>query len=465
MRMKQLSVGRLWFLRALVLPLIAYLAFSCPKEDPDIVVPTEPQPQQYGTPFDKVPDIADVQMYEVNPRVFSPQKNLDGITARLDSLRQLGVNVVWLMPIYPTGRERSVGSPYAIKDYRSVHPDYGNLTDLRELVDKAHALDMAVMLDWVANHTAWDHAWIADKTWYVTDGSGNIVHPPGTNWQDVAELNYANSKMRLEMIKAMKYWVLEANVDGFRCDYATGVSSTFWKQAIDTLRNIPNRDLLLFAEAEDKALLNAGFDLIFGWPYYGRLKDVFNGLPATQIHNMHLTEYNGLAPGKHVVRWITNHDQHAWEATPQSIFGSVSAATAAFVITSYMGGVPLIYNGQEVATPNQLPFFEGTNATINWNLNPAIKAEYERILNLRKNSAALRRGTLTDYSSSNVAAFVRKDGNEEVLVLVNVRNSNQDFTLPANLRLSDWSDAYSNAPVSLATTVSLGAYQYRVLKR
>ncbi|HRD83364.1 MAG TPA: alpha-amylase family glycosyl hydrolase, partial [Saprospiraceae bacterium] len=347
----------------------------------------------------------------------------------------------------------------------SVHPDYGNLTDLRELVDKAHALDMAVMLDWVANHTAWDHAWIADKTWYVTDGSGNIVHPPGTNWQDVAELNYANSKMRLEMIKAMKYWVLEANVDGFRCDYATGVSSTFWKQAIDTLRNIPNRDLILFAEAEDKALLNAGFDLIFGWPYYGRLKDVFSGLAATQIHNMHLTEYNGLASGKHVVRWITNHDQHAWEATPQSIFGSVSAATAAFVITSYMGGVPLIYNGQEVATPNQLPFFEGTNATINWNLNPAIKAEHERILNLRKNSAALRRGTLTDYSSSNVAAFTRKQGNEEVLVLVNVRNSNQDFTLPANLRLSDWYDAYSNAPVSLATTVSLGAYQYRVLKR
>jgi len=107
--MKQLSVGRLWFLRALVLPLIAHLAFSCPKEEPDIVVPTEPQPQQYGTPFDKVPDIADVQMYEVNPRVFSPQKNLDGITARLDSLRQLGVNVVWLMPIYPTGGEGSVG--------------------------------------------------------------------------------------------------------------------------------------------------------------------------------------------------------------------------------------------------------------------------------------------------------------------------------------------------------------------
>lgn len=460
--MSEVYHSKLWAL--CLVALITWTASSCRKEEPVVPNP-EPQPQQYGTPFANVPDIADVQMYEVNPRVFSAQKNLDGITARLDSIKKLGINVVWLMPIYQTGSERSVGSPYAIKDYLRIHSDYGNLTDLRELVDKAHALDMAVMLDWVANHTAWDHAWTADKTWYVTDGSGNIVHPPGTNWQDVAELNYANSKMRLEMIKAMKYWVLEANVDGFRCDYATGVSSTFWKQAIDTLRKIPNRDLILFAEAEDKALLNSGFDLIFGWPYYGRLKDVFAGQAATQLYGTHLSEYNGLASGKHILRWTSNHDQHAWDGTPQSIFGSVGAATAAFVIMSYMGGVPLMYNGQEIATPNQLPFFEGSNAAINWNLNPAIKAEHERILNFRKNSAALRRGTLTDYSSSNVAAFVRKVGNEEVLVLVNVRNSNQDFSLPANLRLTDWQDAYSGAPVSLAATVALGAHQYRVLKR
>lgn len=463
--MKQFFGQHRWLLGVLMLPLIGYLALSCRKDDPVIVDPVEPQPQQYGTPFSNVPGVADVQMYEVNPKVFSSQKNLDGITARLDSLKQLGVNVVWLMPIYPTGSDRSVGSPYAIKDFRSIHPDYGNLTDLRELVDKAHALDMAVMLDWVANHTAWDNAWIANKTWYATDGNGNIVHPPGTNWQDVAELNYNNSKMRLEMIKAMKYWVLEANVDGFRCDYAAGVPTAFWKQAIDTLRNIPNRDLILFAEAEDKALLNTGFDLIFGWPFYGRLKDVFSGLAANQIYTSHLSEYSGLAPGKHVVRWITNHDQHAWEATPQSIFGGNSAATAAFVITSYMGGVPLVYNGQEVATPNQLPFFEGTNATINWSINPGIKAEYERILNFRKANSALRRGTLTDYSSNNVAAFVRKDGNEEVLVLVNVRNTNQTFTLPAALAQTTWTNAYTGSTAALGTTVALSGYQYLVLKK
>lgn len=453
--------------RLLLLPFLILLGgglASCRKDEP-VKTDPEPQPQQYGTPFARVPDIADVQMYEVNPRVFSPQKNLDGITERLDSLKKLGINVVWLMPIYPTGRERSVGSPYAIRDYRAIHPDYGNLMDLRELVDKAHALDMAVILDWVANHTSWDHPWTADKTWYVTDGSGNIVHPPGTNWQDVAELNYANSRMRIEMIKAMKYWVLEANVDGFRCDYADGVTAAFWKQAIDTLRNIPRRDLILFAEAEDKNLLNAGFDLIFGWPFYGRLKDVFGGLPATQIHNVHLSEYSSLPAGKHVVRWITNHDQHAWEATPQSIFGGVNAATAAFVIAAYMGGVPLMYNGQEVAVPNQLPFFEGNNVAINWNLNPAVKAEYERILNFRKNSTALRRGALTNYSSNNVVAFVRKNGDDEVLVLVNVRNTGQTFSLPAALAHSNWQDAYTGSASSLGATVSLGPHQYLVLKK
>lgn len=211
---------------------IALMAIACQKEEPVAVVdPPEPElePQQYGAPFASVPDIADIQLYEVNPRVFSPKRNLDGITARLEALQQLGVNVVWLMPIYQTGSVKSVGSPYAVKDYWSIHPDHGNPEDLRELVDKAHALDMAVILDWVANHTAWDNAWISNKSWYAQDGGGNIIHPPGTNWQDVAELNYDNTDLRREMIKAMKYWVLEANVDGYRCDFASGVPIDFWR--------------------------------------------------------------------------------------------------------------------------------------------------------------------------------------------------------------------------------------------
>ena len=143
-------------------------------------------PVQYGIPFSEVPEVQDVVLYEVNPLAFSSQQNIDGITSRLDEIKSLGVNVVWLMPIYPTGELKSVGSPYAVKDYTSINPDYGTLEDLRELVDEAHTKGMAVMLDWVANHTSWDNEWIENKSWYTTDESGNITYPE--TWQDVADL-------------------------------------------------------------------------------------------------------------------------------------------------------------------------------------------------------------------------------------------------------------------------------------
>jgi glycosidase len=445
-----------------------FLFIACNKDDNPITPEPpdpDPGPQQYGIPFDNVPAIADIQMYEVNPRVFSATKNIDGITARLDSLKALGINVVWLMPIYPTGQERSVGSPYAIKNYTAIHADYGNLTDLRQLVDKAHALDMAVMLDWVANHTAWDHEWIKKKAWYTQDGNGSIIHPPGTNWQDVADLNFSNTEMRLEMIKAMKYWVLEANIDGYRCDYATGVPTDFWQQAIDTLRAIPNRDLIMFAESESKPLLSAGFDIIFGWPFYGQLKNVFSGQPASTLHTKHLEEYTGLSTNQHILRWTTNHDQHAWEATPQTTFGGADAAMAAFIIASHMGGIPLIYNGQEVDVPNQLPFFEGQNVTINWSINPTTKSTYTQVLNFRESSTALRHGTLTDQSSANICVFTRKSDTEEVLVLVNVRDTPQTYTFSPVLANTSWTDAYTQSTVEFGATVEMGEYEFKVLKK
>lgn len=448
----------------LLLGLVALI--SCKKDDGPGTPSTPGGPAQYGTPFQKVPEIQDINLYEVNPRVFSAAKNLNGITSRLDSIKKMGINVVWLMPIYPTGTERSVGSPYAIKNYTAVHPDYGTLTDLRALVDKAHALDMAVILDWVANHTAWDHPWtLSHKDWYAQDGSGAIIHPPGTNWQDVAELNYSNTALRQEMIKAMTHWVLEANVDGFRCDYANGVPTDFWKQAIDSLRSIPNRKFIFFAETEDKTLMTAGFNMLFGWPFYTKLKDVFGGVAAQQLQGTHQSEYNGLASDRHIVRWITNHDQYAWDGTPQSIFKSKAGAMTAFVIASTMGGVPLVYGGQEVDVPQQIPFFEGNNYTIDWTANPGTKRQYEQVLQFRSQSKALRQGTLTDYSGTNVAAFKRKSGTEEVVVLANVRNTATTFTIPSALANSTWTNALSGASVTLGSSVNLGAYEYLLLKK
>ncbi len=434
-----------------------------PTIDPE---PVDGEFSQYGTPFDNVPATSDIAMYEVNLRAFSANGDLQGVTSKLDHLQDLGINVVWLMPIYPTGILNGVGSPYAIRDYMQVKPEFGTLNSLRALVEEAHERDMAVILDWVGNHTAWDHPWIEENPeWYTQDSEGNIISPQEFDWTDVADLNYSNADMRAEMIKSMKYWVLEANVDGFRVDYAAGVPTTFWNEAIDELRAIPDRDIIMFAEAAEKEMFTAGFDLIFGWYFYSRLEELFNdNLSATSIITANNVDYNNVPDGSHILRWITNHDDNAWEDTPQNIFNGQDGAIAAFVVTSYMGGVPLIYNGQEIGYPNQIGFFEGTVTPIDWSLNPQILTEYQQLMAFRNSSAAVKGGELETFPSQDVVAFKRISGSEEVLVLVNIRETAVDFELPAPLANTEWEDAITNSAVSLNTTVSMAAHSYIILK-
>jgi len=205
---------------------------------------------QYGSPFNEVPQTEDIILYEVNLRAFSTTGDLQGVIDKLDHLQSLHVNVIWLMPIHPIGTINSVNSPYSVRDYKAVSSEYGDLATLRALTDAAHARGMCVIMDWVANHTAWDHPWITNSEWYTRDANGSIIMPPGTNWADVADLNFDNQEMRAAMVDAMKYWILEANVDGFRCDYADGVPFDFWQDAISQLRSIPNRSLIMLAEGD-----------------------------------------------------------------------------------------------------------------------------------------------------------------------------------------------------------------------
>jgi glycosidase len=440
---------------------------SCSKDDdvlPEKPVVVEEEPKQYDVPFDNVPAISDIVMYEVNLWAFSDQANLDGVKTKLDYLKSLGVNVVWLMPIYEIGELKGVGSPYAIKNYKKVNPSFGTLENLRSLVKEAHSRDMAVMLDWVANHTAWDNAWIKNASWYTQDAGGNIISPLGMGWNDVADLNFATSAMRKEMIRSMKYWVLEANVDGFRCDYADGVPTSFWKQAIDTLRAIPNRDLIMFAEGVAKENFTAGFDLTFGWNFYSKLKEVYdNGASVNQVITAHASDYNALPAGKHILRWTSNHDDNAWNDVPTSIFKGQQGALAAFVVTSYMGGVPLIYNGQEVGFSSKLQFFQNSTTKINWSVNPDVLDQYKKLIAFRKSSDAIKTGTLETFSNPDVVAFKKKLGDEEVFVLVNLRNVTKDFTLPTSVANSDWTNALTNEAVSLTDIVTLEPYEYLVL--
>lgn len=436
--------------------------------DPIVVTPGTPTPPQYGTPFAGVPNREDAVIYQVNMRAFSASADFAGVTARLDSIKNLGANVLYLMPIYPVGKVRSVNSPYAVQDYRAVNPEFGTLTDLRTLVDAAHQRGLSVILDWVANHTSWDNAWItAHPDWYL-QSNGTIVSPPGTNYTDVAQLNYNNASMRAEMISAMKSWVFTANVDGLRFDYAdspTLAATDFWKQAVDTLRSVKTHKLLLLAESGKPALYASGFDYIFGFNFYGGIYQVYrNGAAATTFDGLNTSEYVGASGTQQVVRYITNHDVNDSDGTPVTLFGGNAGAMSAFVVASLYKGVPMIYNGQEVGMTTKISF-PFTSVKVNWNLNPAVTTAYRQLLKARAASAALRHGTPTAYSTTNVCAFTKTAGTEQAFVLANVRNAATTYIVPAALAGTTWTDALTGASYSLGTSVALPPYGYLVLKK
>ncbi|MGA2822792.1 MAG: alpha-amylase family glycosyl hydrolase, partial [Bacteroidales bacterium] len=421
-----------------------------------------PDPPQYETPFADIPATSNIIMYEINERAFSSPGTFAGILPRLDSIKDLGVNVIWLMPIHPIGVIKSINSPYCVKNYREVNSEYGNLEDLRTLVREAHKRKMGVILDWVANHTSWDNAWIQNKSWYTHDGQGNIISPPGTTWTDVADLNYDNSDMRLEMIRCMKYWLLTANVDGFRCDAADYVPFSFWRQAIDSIKKIPNRKLILLAEGARSDHFTAGFQMNFGWDFFNTNKNVFrNNQSASVYYLTNQSEYSNIPAGSQKLRFTSNHDEDAWDDTPLGLFGGKTASMSAFIISAYLGGVPLIYNGQEVGCPVKLPMF--SRSPINWTTNPDMVKEYKWLMQLRTSHAALRTGDLECYPDSNVVAVERQVSGDELLFFVNTRNTSTSFTLPGNIKNTTWQNASDGATVVLDSLVNLNAYEYLIL--
>jgi glycosidase len=444
-----------YFLSAFVL----FSLFSC-GDDP-IVPPTPTGPQQYGVPLASVPNVDQATIYEVNLRAQSSEGNLQGVISKLQHIKDLGTNVIWLMPIYEQGVTNSVNSPYCIKDYTKVSPEYGTLADLRALTDQAHALGMAVIMDWVANHTSWDHPWISEHPeWYSQNANGQIIIPPGTNWNDVADLNFDQAAMRKAQIDAMKYWVLEANVDGYRCDYADGVPFDFWTDAISQLRALPNRDLLMLAEGTRSDHYQAGFDLTYGWNYYTALKNVWNGAATSILTTTHQLEYGNIPAGKGKVRFTTNHDESAWDASPMSLFNGKNGAIAASVVNIFSGAAPLLYTGQEVGKTGTTPFF--TNSTINWTANQDMLVAYQKIYNIYNAHAAARSQAISAYQLSNdLICWKKTSGTSSVLILVNVRNSTINVTLPPILA-GNFINLMTNQNETVGTNFALTPYSYRI---
>lgn len=434
---------------------------GCSRNNGEIYFPPTTEPTPQPTPEFTIPAPEEIIMYEVNPRLFGTSRCLNGVEQRLASIKELGTNVLWLMPICEYGVEKSIGSPYCIKNYTKVEPKYGTIDDLRSLVRSAHDMGMAVILDWVANHTSWDNAWISNREWYTQDGAGNIVAPADTNWNDVADLNFDNRAMRSAMVDAMKYWIEAADIDGYRCDAADWVPADFWREAIAELRqSFPDKEILMLAEGAELSNFDAGFDMNYAWSYYDALEAVFKGQSAEKIYKTHEQEYAAIPEGAVKLRFTTNHDKTAYNGTPINIYGGREGSLAALAITTLMGGAPMLYSSQECAQASAIDFMKYYNYI--WAKEADYTDRVKQIMSIRKENKVFAYGATKDFSGGNVVMFTRLDYPAEALVVANVRNGEQTVTLPSDYVGKTMTDAIKQESVNLPESINLGAYEFRV---
>ncbi|MXV37844.1 alpha-amylase [Flavobacteriaceae bacterium Ap0902] len=298
-------------------------------------------------------------IYEINVRQFSEEGTFEAVTNDLQRIKDLGIDIIWLMPIHPIGelnRKGTLGSYYAVKDYKAVNPEFGNLEDFKLLVDTAHDLGLKVIIDWVANHSSPDNVWIKDHLdYYTKDSLGNAPIPTiGTDWMDVADLNYDNPDMRAAMQDAMQYWIKETNIDGFRCDVAEYVPLDFW---VDTRAKLDSiKPVFMLAEGAKPELYEA-FDMTYGWPFKDLIIEIADGEKTFNAIPVYLEKLsNEHDEGDITMFFTTNHDENSWNYLERDKFSTNLQNYQA--LTFFMGGMPLIYNGQESGLNKQLKFFE-----------------------------------------------------------------------------------------------------------
>lgn len=412
--------------------------------------------------------VASSALYEVFVNDFSPAGNIQGVIAGLDSIKALGTNVLWVMPIHPRGianRKGTLGSPYAARDYRAIDSAYGTATDFHALVDSVHSKGMKIILDWVPNHTAWDNVWVTEHPdFYVRDAQGRLTVPTDaqgtpTGWTDVAELDYANPALRRTMIETMQYWLREYNLDGFRVDVAGFVPYDFWRETVPALRASVPRRILLLAEWGDMEMHRSGYDLTYGWDGYSRLKAVWKGDSAVSFVRQVLGEQDTIPAGGMRLRFTTNHDETSWDKPAVTLFGGSAGARAAFVAMALLPGRPLIYNGQEVESPQVLNLFE--HQPVAWSQPDAAasRAFYSNVINLARADSAFVSGGFKQVATSapkDVIAYGRGDAT----VLVNARAVEVKAVVAG---MNGSRDLLSQA-VQQGDTVMLAPYGVRVLR-
>ncbi|MBN2774562.1 MAG: alpha-glucosidase C-terminal domain-containing protein [Prolixibacteraceae bacterium] len=396
----------------------------------------------------------DAVMYEVNVRQYTPEGTFNAFAEHLPRLKKLGVEILWFMPIHPIGiknRKGTLGSYYSIRDYKAVNPEFGTLEDFKSLVNKAHEMGFKVLIDCVANHSSWDNVWITEhKDWYSQDSLGNVI-PPVADWSDVADLNYDNADMRAAMLDALKYWVAEADIDGYRCDYAGGVPTDFWEQARSELDKI--KPVFMLAEDQDHLdLLNNAFDCNYGWTFHHYMNEIYSGVKPVSVISEYFAQVDTTyPPGTYPLQFTTNHDENSWNGT---VFERLGDAVKTFAVLSFtVPGMPLIYSGQEAGLNKRLEFFEKDE--IDWSHDPAMGELYTKLIDLKKENPALWNGDagsrikfLETSVPEKIVAFTREKDKDMVLVIMNLSPAQVSSTV--NITESgNYTDVFSGENVKL----------------
>ncbi len=412
----------------------------------------------------------DAVIYQINTRQFTPEGTFTAAQSQLPRLAEMGVDILWLMPIHPIGevnRKGMLGSPYAVRDFRAVNPELGTLEAFRAFVEAAHGLGMKVIIDWVANHSAWDNALLEQHPdWYARDWRGKVHPPLGTDWDDVIAFDYASTELREYMTDSLAYWVRELGIDGYRCDVAGLVPLDFWETARAELDAI--RPVFMLAEWETRDLHARAFDATYAWEWKTVMQKVARSeAGADALWGYYFGQQASWPRDAFRMVYTANHDQNAWDGTAPEIYGPAYRNAIAL---SFVGeGMPLIYNGQEAFNTDRLEFFE--DDPIAWREHP-IDGFFRRLIDLKTEITALHNGAagarmvpVVSTAPQQVISFTRKDANGGVFAVFNMSDR------PARVGFTDgpfagaYTDAFTGEAFSLSddSEMELAAWSHRIL--
>ncbi|MFT4146810.1 MAG: alpha-amylase family glycosyl hydrolase [Mobilitalea sp.] len=409
-------------------------------------------------------------IYEVNIRQYTEEGTFKAFEEHLPRLKEMGVKILWFMPIYPISsvkRLGSLGSYYAIADYQEINPEFGTKEDFEHLVKACHEMGFKVILDWVANHTGWDNAWITEHPdWYTKNAQGGIIYPE--TWEDVADLNYENEKLQKAMIKAMTYWVKEFDVDGYRCDYAGGVPLEFWEEARTKLERI--KPVYMLAEDDkSQALMKYAFNSNYGWSLYQDLNSVAKGSKkADSLVSYFKNTVKNYPEGTYPLHFIDNHDENSWNGTVEERMGVAQQAMLALIFT--VPGMPLIYSGQEVNLDHRLEFFDKDEIVWEDFQNEELLT---KLIHLKLEHPALWNGnaggeiTFLESSSERVLVYERQKDEDRIVVLLNLSDKAADvkFKMVSDFEGMELMTAESMTLVAGENERSLEPWEYLVISK